>query len=90
MRSNAAQREREGYLRFVVPYLMDLSQAPPPRGIDFQGKIFETAERIIAEIKLQLIDDPSLNWLNAEHRVQQLVDQWIAIELRTEQPEMKG
>ena len=70
-----AQQKREGevdgYLFNVLPYLRKCD-------IDFEGEDpYLCAERIKRAIRPKLIDDPSLNFLNAEQRVRELVDEWI-------------
>ena len=75
--------EADTYLWNVLPYLYELQAAPD--GIDFEGQIFGYTERIKADIKQKLIDDPSLTWLNAKQRVREFVDEWIANSLNERQ-----
>ena len=52
--------------------------------IDFEGEDpYSCAERIKQAIRPKLIEDPSLNFLNAEQRVKELVDRSIDSTERT-------
>jgi len=71
------EREIDGYLGDVLPYLMELERTTGARGVDFEGETFQYAPRIQADIKPTLLQDPSLNCFTAKQRVRQLVDEWI-------------
>ena len=84
------EREIDGYMGDVLTYLVELNNAPEPRGIEFAaGEIFELSPRIKADIKPKLLQDPSLNYFTAQQCVRQLVDAWIANSL-DERPNRKS
>jgi hypothetical protein len=89
-----AQRKREGevdsYLGEVLLYLAELSNSPDA-DIEFaQFEIFDLAPKIRAAIRPSLLQEPSLNSLNAKQRVRDLVDECIESLLNAAGPEMKG
>jgi excisionase family DNA binding protein len=76
------EREIDAYLVDVLTYLMELQNAPGPRGIEFTaGEIFELFPRIKADIKPKLLQDPLLHYFTARQRVRQHVDDWIETSL---------
>jgi excisionase family DNA binding protein len=73
------EREVDAYLGGnVLTYLLELNSGPEPHDIEFDpGEIFELAPRIRADLKLKLVQDPSLNWFNAKERIRKAVDDWL-------------
>jgi hypothetical protein len=71
------EAEADRHLDHVFFYLVKL-EADPDGWVDFEGQLYECAKQIKQEIKPDLIEELPLDFSTGQHRVEQLVDQWLA------------
>ncbi len=74
-----ATREAEAkkHLERVFYFLAELQA--DPNGVDFgEGKLYQYAKQIAEEIKPELLEDLPLDFLAGRHRVEELVNEWVA------------
>jgi len=75
--------EAEKQLERVFFYLCELQRDAD--GWDFEGKVYQYAKQIAQEIKPDLIEELLLDYLAGRRRVEQLVDERLAEDLKLEE-----